>query len=775
MSPQRVVDAANPHPYPFVVRQERLAPENRERNGKPKKSKPRPRADRNTRQEEEIRFNTGPRNLRGVIVNCRSRRPFRILGRYDRGYDDHTGTVFYPKFYLSTLSQLFLGIPDYPPPSFQEAMTTPLSARSSRTTLVPVSIPTVLIPENIPEVPEVPVEPSNIETLNELIVSGHGSDSDESLQIIDKSSVVCSDDLPKGVELEQRIRSDWKIRRGLDFPGSSYADSSQSLGNSMGTDRGRSSLRVPGRLTIDPDASAVEAESNMSPISPAKRRFLSLSPLRTILSPRLLTDRPMSAHPTPYSSPYAASSRNVFFRSSMNLASSSMMKLSFSPDKNDSSLTRKLFGKGKEKLDTWEVLDEDNYPDEFEAEGRCQSSLMSEVQSVESSTSFIVGDSPTRSQSFAVGIRPSARINQFPNGSQNDTMQEEQSFEVRQRASLRAGTLLDRQICGSPASASTSAVSSMAISLDSPPLRSISPVIQPRAESPAPSVLQNTTSPIHPFRPLTVTTGNQVSSSKIYQHALDTPLPATPTPSRFASISARSFPNPLNDSISAKEAGTTPSTTNCLSEPMTPNRHHYSGRPLPRPPPSVTRSDIDPTFAPEVVYDAGIEGRSSACCPEGLLIDLNDTSRYPERPLIDLDDTSLYASGASSLLSDGAHFRSQLHLTMTPPSAAGELTESRSLRSALSDYTIRTSPITSDDNRPFELTELDLLASRIGDEGSDHEVNSNHLQWTPSFNPSSELIGPASSTNGRIVSPHQLLPHKSTPTFLSLGKSSVTC
>jgi hypothetical protein len=95
MSPQRVADAANPHPYPFVVRQERLPPDDRERNGKPRKPKLRPRADRNTRQEEGIRFNTGPRNLRGAPVNRGGRRPFRMLGRY--GYDDHTGTVLHPK------------------------------------------------------------------------------------------------------------------------------------------------------------------------------------------------------------------------------------------------------------------------------------------------------------------------------------------------------------------------------------------------------------------------------------------------------------------------------------------------------------------------------------------------------------------------------------------------------------------------------------------------------------------------------------------------------
>lgn len=631
--------------------------------------------------------------------------------------------------------------------------TPPLSACSSTTTLVPVSIPSVLIPEDIPEVPEIPVEPSNVEALNELVVSDQGSDSDESLQIIDKSSVVCSEDLPKGVELEQRIRSDWKIRRGLDFPGASYSDSSQNLGNDMNKDRGRSTLRIPERLTIDPDASAVDDKSNMSSISPTKRRFVSLSPLRTIFSPRLLSDRPMSAHPSPGSSPYAASSRNVFFRSAMNLATSSMMKLPLSPDKNDNSFARKLFGKGKEKIDTWDVLDEDNYPDEFEAEGGYPSSLMSAVQSLKLSPSFIVGNSPARSQSFTVGIRPSAQTNQFPNAS---------------------SALLDGR--GSPASASSSSVSSMAISLDADtsPVRSISPVRHPRAElsTPAPSVLKNTASPIHPSRlRLTVTTGNQLASSST--QPLDTPLPATP-----ASISV---PDPLNDSISAGEVRSTPpipsltlATANSLAqinfmeEPMTPNRHHYTGRPLPRPPPSATRSNIDSTFGPEAVYDADIEGRSSARCPEGLLIDLDDTSRrYSERLLIDLDDTSLDGSGASTPLSDGAHHRSQLRLTITPSSSAAEFTmESDSQRSALSDSTIRglSSPL-SDVSQPFEPTELDLLASRIaygGDDGSDYEVSSGHPRRTPSFNDSPDTAsGLGVNRTGKPESP---CPHTLPPT-----------
>ena len=165
---------------------------------------------------------------------------------------------------------------------------------------------------------------------------------------------------------------------------------------------------------------------------------------------------------------------------------------------------------------------------------------------------------------------------------------------------------------------------------------------------------------------------------------------------------------------------------------MTPNRHHYiTGRPLPCPPPSVTRSNVDPTFAPEVVYDA-VESHSSARCPEGLL---NNTSHCPL--LIDMDDKSLDGSGASTPLSDGAHLRSRLHLTMMP--SAAELTmEPGSQRSVLSDSTIRRRSLhTSDVIQPFEPTELDLLASRIaygGDEGSDYEVSSGHPRWTLIFN-----------------------------------------
>jgi len=93
MSPQRLADAANISPYPFVVRQERQPNPPTDssdpgRNAKGKKPKAKPRT---PRQEEEIRFNTGPRNLRVPPANRGGRRGFRMPGR---GYaDDNNGEV----------------------------------------------------------------------------------------------------------------------------------------------------------------------------------------------------------------------------------------------------------------------------------------------------------------------------------------------------------------------------------------------------------------------------------------------------------------------------------------------------------------------------------------------------------------------------------------------------------------------------------------------------------------------------------------------------------
>lgn len=84
MSPQRVADAASISPYPFVVRQERqpssASPENTDRSRPPKGKKAKAKAPRVV-QEEELRFNTGPRVLRPPKPGPGARRGFRFPGR----------------------------------------------------------------------------------------------------------------------------------------------------------------------------------------------------------------------------------------------------------------------------------------------------------------------------------------------------------------------------------------------------------------------------------------------------------------------------------------------------------------------------------------------------------------------------------------------------------------------------------------------------------------------------------------------------------------------
>ena len=58
--PPPFADAARITPYPFVVHQVPSTPENADTSRTTKKKRQRSRAERNTHQEEEVRFNTGP-------------------------------------------------------------------------------------------------------------------------------------------------------------------------------------------------------------------------------------------------------------------------------------------------------------------------------------------------------------------------------------------------------------------------------------------------------------------------------------------------------------------------------------------------------------------------------------------------------------------------------------------------------------------------------------------------------------------------------------------
>ncbi|KAF8155933.1 hypothetical protein B0H34DRAFT_799020 [Crassisporium funariophilum] len=814
MSPQNVADAANISPYPFAVRQERTAAPtpgesaDRGRNGKGKKPKARPRVER---QEEEIRFNTGPRTFRGSpAARGGARRGFGMLGRRNHPYIDDQNAV-----------------PDYPPPTFQEAMTSPaVSVCSSTVSLVPTPMHRLAIPEEIPEVPRASADVPTAESPLIETTGDNLSDCDGSIEIIDPNSVpVCSDDLPRvkkdwrnrrtilgpsddlpsGPELEKRVKNDWRSRRGFEFPASPAAPSQKQndVIDSNAANRGRTSTRNPGLLIIDPDITTSEDYAPISPLATSpKRRFLSLSPLKTIFHPRSVVhqDRAMSAHPSPSCSPYSGS-RSVFFRSSTTLATASFLGLplmSSSIYGTGENRSRKFFGhKGKEpvhvpaepeKLDAWEVLDEESYSETDKEPKAHPHSLMSAVASMSQESVSNLGTSPSRSQSFTFGSQATdlSRPIQSPIASYDDINREvrfsQAASTARQHSPVRERNgpptaFLNRSLRRGPIpppifpEIANRLANSVAPPVDTSSLPPRSATSSPpwarTAGLGTPSLIKHTVPVAHPS-PLRLdsTVANQCAAASVHQRALDTPLPLTPIlPSHFEHGSApitsahlvadksdsddvvctcRSAPSLNISTLTSLKSVSTNSLVKAeaLDEPMTPTRHHYAGRPLPRPPPTVRRTTVDSTYAsPESAgHDTDKGDRSYAPCPEGLLIDLEDTTF-----------DSLPASGTCTPRSDEGRIRSQLHLpiasssatqlSMSPGSELSYLTDPMLSHVHLPSMSPSMSPrsgYASQVSGLSELTDLDLLVSQLADrehDGSDYEVSSGHTGWRePSLN-----------------------------------------
>jgi len=258
------------------------------------------------------------------------------------------------------------GIPDYPPPSFQEAINTPGSECLSLTSLLPGAMSTASLAteDNLsPSEPSLPTTTTRteIDPVHEAAGSDNGSESDDSgMVIISKREVpVCSTDLPP----TEKVKKDWFKR----FP----SKSTPNPGKVDEQPRGRNSARPT--LQINPHvASGDYLSGNASPSSP-QRRFLSLAPIRTIFPSRsaVQQDRAASATASPVSpkSPYSTS--KSFFRSTSSLNTASILRLPLSSTSSGSksaSLPRRLFSyKGKERAkdidvpeeleDNWEVLE----------------------------------------------------------------------------------------------------------------------------------------------------------------------------------------------------------------------------------------------------------------------------------------------------------------------------------------------------------------------------------------------------------------------------------
>ncbi|KJA25430.1 hypothetical protein HYPSUDRAFT_37405 [Hypholoma sublateritium FD-334 SS-4] len=730
MSPQRVADAASISPYPFVVRQERQPPpqppaqppaaqSSAHESARPAKGKKKPKPPRPA--EEEIRFNTGPRTLRAPVPARAPRRGFRF-GR--AGPEDERG------------------IPDYPPPSFQEAISTPpLSVSPSAVSLVPTAAT-----RPVPDVPALPPQEPDPPTTAAAGADPGGpaetddtaSVSDESIFIIERNSVpFSSTDLPSGAELTRRVHRDWLSRRGVEFPG--LPPSQQEA--AAGSNRGRAVAQVkPPLLALDTGTKLDLHEGVSPPPASPKRRFLTLSPLRTMFEPKspVHEARAMSAHPAPGGSvsPYAAS-RSTFFRSTSSLATSLLPLL---PAHKSGSLSRRIFahrGKVKplgppEQLDAWEVLEEETYQG-IDVDGATHpASLMSAIAAMR--PLIDVGASPTRSQSFTFGAQPhtapaSTRAHHQFTLSQEFGIDGPTASPVRDWKGPSTAFIdrpLNRRTGASPSmlsvvpvtathpNASTSVIDLPLV----PPSSSgvLEPVrLRPAAASPPPSLAYKRTAHVVHASPLRVEAqprifiGNPETGTALYQRALETPLPVTPLlRTEFDDEAANGGHGPGADIRSDIDAPflsrTSPqlslavhhrlataasaSAINLLDEPMTPTRHHYAGRPLPRPP-SMTR-----------VGALECSTAQAPSCPEGLLIDLDDTT---------LDDSPSGASTPRSEYSRGGLF---------PPRPA--MSQSTSSVDLIGDTAQSAHDMFSD------LTDLDLLVAGLSErpqDGSDYDVS----------------------------------------------------
>lgn len=423
MAPQRDADAANaisPYRERDAAGQSSQSSE-RPRNGKGKKPKPQARPERNPRPlDEDPRFNLAPRNI-NALASRAGRRTTVTGGRVDPNGMNHFSI---PQ--CSLLTMHIIGIPDYPPPSFQEAiMTLPSSVASSVVSLVsPTPVPTNIpessrqVPDTIQEVPE-PQQETVEDSVERAAVSSSsregtssldGSDLDDDISIIDSRTIpISSTDLPSGRQLTAKIQLDWRKRRGVDFPGfpplneDNLHKSADSLQDAQKLSRGRTIKAKPSvKIDIDPEA-VTEDDLQFSPQTP-KKRFLSLSPLRTFFPPRSPAhqERAMTAQPGSPQTLYSAS-KSTFFRSSSSLAAPSFLKLpSSSPPKNDSSRSRKIFpSKGKDRLDAWEVLDGKDC-DGVDTDGKpIRRSLTNKILSGTDHVKETA--SPTRSLSFSFG------------------------------------------------------------------------------------------------------------------------------------------------------------------------------------------------------------------------------------------------------------------------------------------------------------------------------------------------------------------------------------
>ncbi|KAF5379155.1 hypothetical protein D9615_006067 [Tricholomella constricta] len=738
MPSQRVTDAAHIAPYLTHAVSHHgqvtlVPPDNAGRVRQSKSNtRSRPRQERNARAEEDVRFNTGPRPLRNLIGNRGGRRPGRQDRARDIGYHDEA-------------------YPDYPPPSFLEAISSSSvpNIYSSNSTLVTVSQPISPAISTIHSpAPPLPTSssPAFSQTFPRSSPRGPAAedvDSDaSSLEIIDLESLQSQ---PEERFQSSASRLEEGTKRDCNCRGVESASSEA---------RGRTKSRAI--LDSDPEDTPGLPES---PKDTPKRRHLSLSPLRTFFPyrPMAIHDRAFTAHPSPNSSPYSS-------RTSLPFLSTTSLKMSMSTTsfassvKGESLFSRRLLSfKGKERatskesLDAWEFVDSEPSP-----------SLMSAVDSMDTLPAPTLTSSPTRSQSFTYGTPVTIGQPIEPNTALSNQGRTTSPHPL----SLRDRKAPPVPIVNRPrrrAPPPPPPPMEIPLAPQGPVLTSV----RTRKPPPPPPTKKKPqaigTSPLghDSWRQSSIEV--EPESNSILERALSTPLPLTPvdvlyvngpfTPTSSSSeiILVPTHPPPTTEPtnlitapvvngrgsdrhvpgsqglpVSADHrdqpcgslgAETLP-RTNPVDE-ASPNAHrHYPGRPLPRPP-GTTRPLLESTYA-------GLEGSHTVTgtsiglnCPEGLLIDLEDDS-IVENPI---------SNPPTARIGEATNFTTQSYAASSTSSVflSGSIEDAPAPTQQEASSEV-TPPAQTSSSAPFsEITDLDVLVSRIGDaedlqDGSNYDV-----------------------------------------------------
>ncbi|KAL0064321.1 hypothetical protein AAF712_008767 [Marasmius tenuissimus] len=653
---QKATDAANNAPYltHLVGHRRQLSlvpPDNagRMRQAKQKKQ-------RSGNPDDELRFNTGPKFYK-VSTSSRANSDARPHPRSSRT-SRRTGEVRENEYVDDGSS-----IPNYPPPSFDEAMSSPpISICPSTGTFINPSSRTVhsYSPNSAsPSTPQMSPGASASSASPEDL-SDNDSDSDASLMASARSSSPYEPPSPSGMEVSRSPT-----------PGSTMGD-----------------------LEAEYDAEMISAPNTPTSSKPCRSR-LSLSPLRTLLPRRSSSStRAISAHP------YCQSTNpSSFFRSTTSLSTFTFGRSTTSPPDAEED-------KGEqEDFESWEVV-------------RRPTSLLFNVEMAMSTKTAPEGlpteslstpppSEPVRSHTTVPPSAPPSSLPSVPPSApplpplvdkktpfpkpkvkkepkRRDTTQSQTTMPNASPPGLETGPILTtvrtrRTYSPSPATQRAPIPGSPLRSEASYPQAQPQAILEKAINTPLPitptekAVDNKERGGVPPLSPFPAAATSSFSSSLDNQtiaplqnvrgpmrdgrqdytqtrshSSISYHNSRAPSPDVLARTSAHAFPtlsrpvmppintNNVQEGPASRRGSPSPipptpssSSTYTITPTHTPTQshfaHHYLGRPLPRPPPSFSRDMVDSTYASSVAES--FVSSASTMCPEGLLIDFDEPAQ----------------------------------------------------------------------------------------------------------------------------------------------------